>query len=558
MKMNKSLFLFCLLWVIELISCAQNSMNTVLLEQVEEYAEAYPDSALHLLKQIEQPEKLHGKERADYALLLTQTLDKTYLDSLQSDSLIQFAVDYYKNTDDNVKAAKSYYYYGKIMVMKNRVSEAMEAYLNALIFLKDTEEHKLQGLIFEHIGYLNSGQGMHELSIGNYQNSIHYYTLADDSVGMVYGHRNVSREYLLQQKYDSADWYANKGLSILPDTTNRVKASLLQLLGLIAKEGNRYEQAIHYFTSAIMANKDANDVYRYYLSLGCVYMDLGRLDRAEKCFNHCREVEDVFISSGAYNYLYLLKKEEGNLAQALLYREKSDSILKVISNNEMRNQLLTLQKKYETDRLVMENRQIKLEKENQAYFYLVLVLVSAYVSARLIKKYKKSYLRNVEVLRRNEKLMEEYAYKISILEQAGEQERQIKKDAIGKLNRKILELGVENKNIRKCACVEALYVLSELKKGRLIIDNMSEVERLAVFEFLNLVHADFVSRIKAEYSLTKGELLLASLIKLGFSNEQLMIVFDCEKKSIYKSKQRLKTHLGLKKEDSLEQMIALY
>lgn len=154
--------------------------------------------------------------------------------------------------------------------------------------------------------------------------------------------------------------------------------------------------------------------------------------------------------------------------------------------------------------------------------------------------------------------MEEYAYKISILEQAGEQERQIKKDAIGKLNRKILELGVENKNIRKCACVEALYVLSELKKGRLIIDNMSEAERLAVFEFLNLVHADFVSRIKAEYSLTKGELLLSSLIKLGFSNEQLMIVFDCEKRSVYKSKQRLKIHLGLKKEDSLEQMIALY
>ena len=37
-----------------------------------------------------------------------------------------------------------------------------------------------------------------------------------------------------------------------------------------------------------------------------------------------------------------------------------------------------------------------------------------------------------------------------------------------------------------------------------------------------------------------------------------MIVFDCEVKSIYKSKQRLKSHLRLNKDDSLEQMIAFY
>ena len=38
-------------------------------------------------------------------LLLTQARDKNYLDSLQSDSLIKIAVDYYK--DDGVKAGKA-------------------------------------------------------------------------------------------------------------------------------------------------------------------------------------------------------------------------------------------------------------------------------------------------------------------------------------------------------------------------------------------------------------------------------------------------------------------
>ena len=56
--------------------------------------ETCPDSALLLLNQIPQSEKLQGKECADYALLLTQARDKNCLDSLQSDSLIKLAVDY--------------------------------------------------------------------------------------------------------------------------------------------------------------------------------------------------------------------------------------------------------------------------------------------------------------------------------------------------------------------------------------------------------------------------------------------------------------------------------
>ena len=41
-------------------------------------------------------------------LLLTQARDKNYLDSMQSDSLIKLAVDYYKNGGDNVKAGKAF------------------------------------------------------------------------------------------------------------------------------------------------------------------------------------------------------------------------------------------------------------------------------------------------------------------------------------------------------------------------------------------------------------------------------------------------------------------
>lgn len=51
-------------------------------------------------------------------MLLTQALDKNYLDSLQSDSLITIAVEYYKREGDKLKAGKAYFYYGKVMKFK--------------------------------------------------------------------------------------------------------------------------------------------------------------------------------------------------------------------------------------------------------------------------------------------------------------------------------------------------------------------------------------------------------------------------------------------------------
>lgn len=66
-------------------SCTQEIASDI-FDRVERYMEIYPDSALLLLNRIQHPEKLSGKQRADYALLLTQARDKNYLDSLQSDS----------------------------------------------------------------------------------------------------------------------------------------------------------------------------------------------------------------------------------------------------------------------------------------------------------------------------------------------------------------------------------------------------------------------------------------------------------------------------------------
>ncbi len=543
------------------ISCVQEKEDNNVLRRVEACMELFPDSALSLLSQIECPECMRGQQRADYALLLTQALDKNYLDNLQSDSLIMIAVEYYKQEGDKLKAGKAYFYYGKVMLLKERFSDAMQAYLEASSLLEETRDYKVQGMVWEYIGYLNSVQGLYENSIDNFKHSIRYYELASDRRRILYGYRNMARGYFSVHHNDSAGWYAEKGL-VLSDTVSGMKASFLHLLGLIANNEKRYPQAIEYFSNAMEVCDNLNDKYRYSLSLGRVYSEVGQKKKTEDCFVSCINATNIFVSSGAYYYLADMHKKDGNYLKAFLYKEKSDSLLEVTRNAELQKQLLDLQNKYENDKLILENKQIRLENEKQTYFYLflfVFILGLGIIAFFLVRKrYRTKLLRNVEIIGNNNAIINRYACRIAELENVSLQERQAKKEEIGILNRKILCLIAENKRVCENSSVDALFVLEELKQGNLIISNMTIAERQHIFDFLDLVHANFITRLKQEFDLTKNELLLAALLKVGFSNKQLMIVFDCEMKSIYKNRQRLKADLGLTKNDSLEQMVMMY
>ena len=117
-------------------------------------------------------------------MLLTQARDKNYLDSLQSDSLIKIAVDYYK--DDGVKAGKALFYYGKVAALQDNDTLAIQAYLSALAKLEKTEEYKMMALVHQYVGRLNDDSEMYDMALDNYRKSIFYNKKVGDTLKMVY------------------------------------------------------------------------------------------------------------------------------------------------------------------------------------------------------------------------------------------------------------------------------------------------------------------------------------------------------------------------------------
>ena len=559
--MRKHLYLIpvlsCLLGL--LWACTPSADKAdVLLVHAGECMEAYPDSALYLLQQIPYPDKLHGRQQADYAFLLTQARDKNYLDSLQSDSLIKIAIDYYEDHNDKVKAGKASFYYGTMLSYQDKSMEAMNAYLNAQILLEGTQEYKLQGLLEENIGMLNYNQRMYDASILNFKKTVDYYKLAGDTLGVVYGYRNLARGYMMKASNDTARWYVDEGLKLLPDTTHRVRSSLFQILGIMAEKEKDYEAAVGFFWKALSSDSNTLSQYHYYISLGKAYLSMGNLDEAERCFKKVVKSSKRYTQAGAYNYLSGLEKARKNYKDALFYKEQSDSLLEIVHNEDLRKQILILQKKYDNEKLRMENEQIKLEKKSQ--FYLILLITILMVISIIIirTKYRRRFQRNIDTIRKNQKEIEEYAFRIDEYKQKSEEEQLAKKKKIADLNGKIILLTAENKELRENTCIKASCVLEQLNKGELIVQRMTLEERRNLFDFMDLIFANFISRLNSNYTMTKTDLILATLLKVGFTTNQLMFVFDCERNSVYRMKLRLKEHLYIDKEKSLEEFILFF
>ncbi len=555
--------------------------------------EVYPDSALLLLNQLPHPERLYGKQCADYALLLTQARDKNFLDSLQSDSLIKLAVDYYQDSDDKVRAGKALFYYGKVTALQYNDTIAMQAYLNAHTKLEKTKEYKLQALILEYIGRINDDRGMYDMALENYRKSAKYYYLAADTLGAIYDYRNIAWIYDIKGENDSASWYLDLGISLLrKDSAASILPSLLQMLGIVEKKKGNLISAINDFSAAIKYEKDIRNIKYYYLSLGDAYMQIGKLEEAEKCFEQGLTSKDVFTQAGAYNYLYLLEKQKENYGLALYYKERSDSLLKIDQDADLRNQIFTLQRKYETKKLQMEKNLLEQKNQKQFYFWislsslLIIISVSLYFWIKkqyrdILRKRWKVHLEKVtETIKKNEQIIGQYICQIDDLKRkegriAKNAELEMKslnqriydlenksddsvKEQIVKLNQRIQILVSENKAIKEDSCAGGIYILEQLKKGLLIVENMTQKEKSLVFEYVDLMFGNFVSKLKKEYSLNDNNLMLAIFVKLDFTAAGLMIVFQCEKNSIFKKKQRLRDKLRLNSDDELDKFLTFY
>ena len=155
------------------------------------------------------------------------------------------------------------------------------------------------------------------------------------------------------------------------------------------------------------------------------------------------------------------------------------------------------------------------------------------------------FRKNMQVIKENECMIKRYVYELDVLKQKTGETAETNREKVGKLNQKILLLESENKKIRENVCVNGVYLLDQLKKEKLIVKNMTKQEKEQLLEYMDLIYGNLISRLKKDFKLTSGNLILIALLKVGFTTTELMFTFDCEMNSIFTKKRRLRESLNL-------------
>lgn len=128
---------YSLLWVLviafitgSVFSCTDNSESEKRLTSAEVLMNQHPDSALAILQGIDCSSISSDKGKARYALLMSQALDKNYIDIATFD-ILQPAIDYYPEHGTPEEKRKAYYYEGRIFQNRGDDDLAMKSFLNA-------------------------------------------------------------------------------------------------------------------------------------------------------------------------------------------------------------------------------------------------------------------------------------------------------------------------------------------------------------------------------------------------------------------------------------------
>lgn len=122
------LYMMLSVFVSTLASCNQGSALDNKLDDAEKVMNEFPDSALKILRGIEKGCLNSKAEQARFALLMSQALDKNYIDTT-SFEILQPALDYFlKNVSPDEKL-RTYYYQGRIFQNQENKDSAMQSFM---------------------------------------------------------------------------------------------------------------------------------------------------------------------------------------------------------------------------------------------------------------------------------------------------------------------------------------------------------------------------------------------------------------------------------------------
>lgn len=536
--MKNSIWILVLV-AIGMISCSRSAQQRQVISEAERIVYSYPDSALHLLEDID-PKNLKEDSLMGLYAIVVGTAHKVGENSMVADSLTRFAFEYYRDNDfKRFLQAGDLYALHKFWLGEGNGSLSL---LDSLIVLpnvpKDSKIILLRtrmligGAEFDckrNISFIRELQSLDTVS--SHQTE-YLYQLCEN---YQYAGKNDSALILIDELIDCAQ---RNHLENDQFKYTYEKVGILEELG-------RYEES-NRLVDYILEHAPHNSAIPYlrfwkalnYFNLGNFTKSQQHLTYADSCAVSRDDVDNNYYESFAAPLREFLKyREDGTIGISQL----------AIFNNSLRNQYQRMEfTRLESDKNILksENRALtfKSQSERKTYIIVIVSLIALILvagGAWLLQKRKRKTVEAEERAETLQRMVDEL------------QKPSVPSDNQETLRRAMLQ----QLNIIKMVAETPTEQNREMLRKISSIDNDSNgplVNWTNVYEIVNNLHSGFYTKLHDRYcdTISEKEEQAIVLLAAGFSAKEISVVTSQSAASVYVRKSSVKKKLGVpEKED---------
>lgn len=522
--------LLCFL-TFSIAGCREGKDTAATLTEAEALMYTSPDSALQMLEAIPHPERLTGREQADYALLMTQARSRCRI-TATSDSLIRIATDYYLHTDDNKRKATTFLYLGDVYMDMKKYTEAIVPLKQAEEALEDTE-FRIQSLVYSNLGYLNRKSGNYRLAWTYYRKALNINKSIGNADWVVTSLINILN-LPLSEIQDSTIHYVNLLEETLLSVNTDLQAKAYNNIGVYYYKQNLQEQAAYYFRKAIQTSE--NVPYRAFLNLARIYDSEGQTARADSLYQLALQSPAWATQARIYEALYNRFLHAERYQEAAAYMKRYQTAADSFYTHRQAQEIQELQAKYDYEVLA------RTKSETENLFYRILLGVIGLFFAVLLGGYW-LYIQR----KKNLKRIQECIAEIELLAN----ERNQAEDEIQKLNQILSQGGALRDEVMQAKGdwtslddIRALGLYTRLCQNLQYYNPSSDYESL--LHWVNITSNHFARRVTDKYPhLSSSEITLCCLARMGYSVFQIADCLHVKPASVSRYIYRVCESLGL-------------
>lgn len=415
-----------LLLLLAFTACGDKKAVTDVLNRAEAVMNEYPDSALNLLRTLTFDDFQKESNRARYALLHSQALDKNYID-VTSDSLISVAVEYYKDKDDMRSKFLSYYYLGRVHANGERYLQATSSLMESEQLVEEVGDNYLSGLLYSEMGRIYRLYYDYPKSLEAYQKAVDFYERAGMIRHRNYMWLNKSSAYRDMNRDDEGEELLKKVLESAKaeNDATLIRSCLGDLVMLYIKQGKMKEARVFYEKwESIVGLQSASSSFMAELAM--MYAGEGDFNQAQNLIQEgwkhvANRMDSVSLSLSSAKIYYMQGK--GMLA----YEEvvKGISLQNRGTRQALQQPVLTVQRDYLSEKLEFQNYKLRMEKHLRIFYtfiFVILLLLVVFVLYRKLHKEKEKARITIdglhaEMLRKEETSRQELDALLKELEQ---------------------------------------------------------------------------------------------------------------------------------------------